>query len=130
MAINGILESFVASVATPQDLIQQSRAMLHFSLVFLASSWLFFARMGMGGEGLVWANCINMTMRIVWSCVFMTRWFSVRNAGLKWINAIPRKGLMLVSFLVGWGMRRVQPAGFKEALASGVFGGITLVISM
>jgi len=130
MAINGVLESFVASVATPQDLLRQSRAMLLFSLIFLASSWVCFAKMGMGGEGLVWANCINMTVRIVWSCVFMTRWFTARNASLKWIDAIPRNGLKIVSFLIGWGMRRVQPAGFKDALASGVFGGITLLLSM
>lgn len=130
MAINGILESFVASVATPTDLARQSRAMLLFSLIFLSSSWVFFAKMGMGGEGLVWANCINMTARIVWSCVFMMRWFAESKGRLDWTDAIPKNGSKIISFLVGWGMKWAQPAGFREALITGLVGGITLFVSM
>jgi hypothetical protein len=136
MAVNGIFESFVASVAAPPDLARQSHAMLLFSLIFLSSAWLFFTKLEMGGEGLVWANCINMTARIIWSAQFGRRWIDAWNAKLARdekmspIRAFPRIQFMLVSALVGVGMRWEPHTKFKEALMRGIAAGIALLISM
>ena len=136
MAVNGIFEAFVASVAGPQDLARQSRAMLVFSMLFLSSAWLFFTKMEMGGEGLVWANCINMTARILWSARFGRQWIDAWNVNLARdeqlspSRAFPRLQSVLVTFLVGLGMRCEEPTKFNEALMRGIVAGITLVISM
>jgi oligosaccharide translocation protein RFT1 len=136
MAVNGIFESFVASVVAPSDLARQSRAMLLFSLIFLSSSWVFFIKMEMGGEGLVWANCINMTARILWSTQFAGQWIGTWNMRLSQdhkmrpISAFPRILVVFASVLVGLGIRWKLPLQFTEALMMGIVAGVTLVISM
>ena len=65
MAINGILDSFVTSVATPSQLRLQSVWMALFTAIYALASWIFLAKMQLAAQGLIWANVANMTMRIL-----------------------------------------------------------------
>jgi oligosaccharide translocation protein RFT1 len=129
MAINGVTESFIASVATTGDLARQSRAMIVFSVIFLAASWGLLRGLGMGGEGLVWANCINLGVRIIWSCKFITKWYAVRNGNVGWNRIFPSKGTMISSVLFGLGVRMgaAHANGFVEAVVLVGISGFSVV---
>lgn len=75
LALNGLTESFVASVATEAEVHQQSGWMGAFSVAFAASAFLFMWAFPLGAIGLVLANIINMACRIVWSGAFIKRFF-------------------------------------------------------
>ncbi|WYZ42133.1 hypothetical protein EsH8_V_001028 [Colletotrichum jinshuiense] len=76
LAINGVAEAFVASVATEAQVHRQSAWMGAFSVAFGAAAFLFMRVLGLGARGLVYANCINMLCRIVWSSAFVTSYFA------------------------------------------------------
>ncbi|KAK6500578.1 Oligosaccharide translocation protein rft1 [Arthrobotrys conoides] len=110
LAINGITEAFVQSVATTKDLQRQSMWMLWFSGVFGASSWGFVKYLGLGADGLVWANCVNMGMRILWSVSFIRQYFGIVGDGKRGLEAgkiMPGRLLVTVSIGVGAVARRV-----------------------
>ncbi|KAL5604306.1 hypothetical protein BROUX41_002279 [Berkeleyomyces rouxiae] len=75
LALNGLTEAFVSSVATEQEVHVQSLWMTGFSAAFGAAGYFFLAVADMQASGLVFANIVNMACRIVWSCVFMSRFF-------------------------------------------------------
>jgi hypothetical protein len=104
MAINGITESFITSVATTKDLARQSRAMILFSLIFLGISWTLLQLLGLSGEGLVWANCVNLGVRILWSCRFITTWYREREATIGWERVVPRSETLAAAVGVGAGV--------------------------
>lgn len=64
LSLNGMLEAFFAAFANPSLLAQQSRAMVLFSAAFVGCAWVGASWWGRPEEGLVWANCVNMTGRI------------------------------------------------------------------
>ncbi|KAF3914775.1 hypothetical protein ABW20_dc0100859 [Dactylellina cionopaga] len=108
LAVNGITEAFVQSVATAGDLHRQSLWMCLFSVVFGVASWGFVQKAGMGADGLVWANCVNMGMRIVWSVQFIRGYFERvggggdgKRRGVEWEKTMP--GMLLVTVAVGAG---------------------------
>lgn len=133
MGINGVTESFVASVATTQDLARQSRAMIIFSIVFLVSSWGLLKALGMGGEGLVWANCINMGVRIVWSCQFIETWYTARSEHFGWASLLPSRRTMISAAGIGLMLRSLcwmGLNGFIETTCVGGAAALTLVCCM
>ncbi|UKZ50416.1 hypothetical protein TrVGV298_004678 [Trichoderma virens] len=75
MGLNGITESFVASVATEAQVHRQSFWMGIFSAVFAASAFLLMSVFPLGAQGLVYANSINMLCRIIWSGTFIIGFF-------------------------------------------------------
>ncbi|KAK6528116.1 Oligosaccharide translocation protein rft1 [Arthrobotrys megalospora] len=110
LAINGITEAFVQSVATTEDLKRQSMWMLWFSGVFGAASWGFVKYLGLGADGLVWANCVNMGMRILWSASFIRGYFGKVGDGKRGVEVgriIPGRLLVTVAVGVGAVARRV-----------------------
>lgn len=76
LAINGLTEAFVASVATEAQVHRQSAWMTAFSLVFAAGGYLFMRVLDWGAVGLVWANGINMGCRIAWAVWFIRGYFA------------------------------------------------------
>ena len=76
LAINGVTEAFVQSVANERELAGQSAWMFAFSLGFAAVGWVFLRVLGWGAQGLVAANGVNMLVRILWSAGFMRGYFS------------------------------------------------------
>ena len=74
LAINGILDAFVTSVATQAELGIQSIMMVSVTAIYLSAAAFFMDSMGMGAVGLVYANIINMFLRIVFSLWFIRGW--------------------------------------------------------
>ena len=132
MAVNGVTESFIASVATTRDLARQSRAMVVFSMVFLAASWGLLKGLGLGGEGLVWANCINLGVRIIWSCSFIISWYTYRNESVRWSRVQPTQGTIVSSVLIGLGIRICarNESGFIETICLVGVGALSLISCM
>lgn len=75
LALNGITEAFVASVATESEVHRQSRWMGGFSVAFAASAVLFMKVFPLGAIGLVLANIVNMFCRVIWSGLFIKSFF-------------------------------------------------------
>lgn len=76
LAINGTLESFVQSVASPSDIKRQSSAMLAFSLTFAVAAYIFMRPLGRGAQGLVLANMFNMAQRIGWCIMWIEEYYA------------------------------------------------------
>lgn len=75
LALNGITESFVASIATEAEVHRQSVWMGAFSVAFATSAFIFMRIFPLGAIGLVVANIINMLCRIIWSGYFINAFF-------------------------------------------------------
>ena len=83
LAINGLTEAFVSSVATEKEIHRQSIWMLAFSAGFGGAAFVFLRVLDMGAEGLVWANVLNMVFRIVWSADFVRSYMKRNGTGLE-----------------------------------------------
>lgn len=89
LAINGLTEAFVASVATEAEVHRQSVWMGFFSAAFGASAYLFMGVLGLGAQGLVYANMVNMFCRIFWSLFFIKRYFQRYNVHFSVRSLVP-----------------------------------------
>lgn len=79
LAINGVTEAFVAAVASNTELHAQSVYMGAFFAGFAGAAYLFLRVLGLGAQGLVYANCVNMLLRILFNTKFIRTYFG-RNA--------------------------------------------------
>ncbi|KAJ6443459.1 oligosaccharide translocation protein RFT1, variant [Purpureocillium lavendulum] len=102
LALNGLSESFVASVASEGQVHRQSVWMGAFSVVFAASAFLFMRVFPLGAQGLVLANSVNMLCRIVWSVAFIKSFFAAHRARFAMSELIPTAavGTSLATFAV------------------------------
>ena len=75
LAINGLTEAFVAAVASNAELHSQSVSMGVFFAAFAGAAYLFLHEWKMGASGLVYANCVNMFLRILFNTRFISRFF-------------------------------------------------------
>ena len=102
MAFNGVLEAFFASTSSPPQLKQQSRWMMVFSLIFIFAAYLF-NQLGFGDSGLVYANVLNLLLRVVYSWTFARKYFMERGVGFGLGAAVPPIGVLgtfVCSYLV------------------------------
>lgn len=100
MALNGALESFVQSVATPADLRRQAAALGVFSVVFATMGGLLMKTLDLGSRGLVFANIINMSLRIGWCVIFIYRYYVALNApNLNPVHLLPGKLVIITGLL-------------------------------
>ena len=76
LAMNGVTEAFVAAVASNGELYAQSVWMGMFSAGFAGSAYFFLRVLESGARGLVWSNCVNMGLRIVFNVAFVRRFFA------------------------------------------------------
>jgi hypothetical protein len=95
LAINGILDAFVTSVASMSRIRDQSIAMAGITVAYGATAWgLMSLDMGISGsEALIYAGMVNMGLRIGWSMVFVHVWL-MENVGTKkawgfWKECVP-----------------------------------------
>ncbi|KJZ72437.1 hypothetical protein HIM_08106 [Hirsutella minnesotensis 3608] len=93
LAINGLAESFVASVATEAQVHVQSVWMGAFSVAFAASAYVLMRIYPLGAHGLVLANITNMLCRIVWSTVFIQSFFKRHHAKVSVAQLLPASTL-------------------------------------
>ncbi|KAG9318302.1 Rft-1-domain-containing protein [Chiua virens] len=104
LALNGGLEAFYSSVATPQDLRVQSRWMLAFSTIYILSAIALY-HLGFGDASLVYANIINLTTRIWYTATWIARYFEdrVKSHQISLAGVVPGwrfSGMVLLSFSI------------------------------
>ncbi|KAI1340178.1 Rft-1-domain-containing protein [Xylariaceae sp. FL0016] len=103
LAINGITEAFVSSVATKSEVHQQSLWMGAFSIAFGIAGFVTLWVLDLGAAGLVYANSINMLCRIIWSGTFISRYFKLHGVDFSWGGIVPEAHVALViSVAVMW----------------------------
>ncbi|KAK4109155.1 Rft-1-domain-containing protein [Canariomyces notabilis] len=120
LAINGVAEAFVASVATEAEVHQQSAWMGVFSVVFGAAGFLFLRVWDMGAVGLVLANGINMACRIVWCGVFILRFFRRKGVmGLGLLDVLPNPVAFLAGVITSQALKMSVPVVDAEGPAAG-----------
>lgn len=107
LAINGLAEGFVASVATEAQVHLQSAWMTAFSVLFGVSGYVFLSVLDWGAVGLVWANGINMAGRIVWALWFIKRYFAQRGARWEVTALLPNPLAVLAAAVASQVVRRV-----------------------
>jgi oligosaccharide translocation protein RFT1 len=90
LAINGLTEAFVSSVATESELNRQTIWMIGFFFAFASAAFTFLRVLDLGAEGLVWANGLNMIFRIIWCTTFIQAYLKRYGAGLESRVLIPR----------------------------------------
>ena len=96
LALNGVLEAFVAAVATPAQLRTQSLWMVAFSLLFACSGFVVLGQWDMGARGLVLSNAVTMAGRIGWSFSFVQAEVRARGGHFKIEEILPSWGSMAV----------------------------------
>jgi oligosaccharide translocation protein RFT1 len=80
LAINGVTEGFVATTASNAMLNIQSSLMIVWFVAFSASAYIFMRILDLGGSGLVYANCINMALRIIFNSYFILDFFKSKGS--------------------------------------------------
>ena len=108
LALNGILEAFVAAVAKPVELRTQSAWMLAFSAGFVGAGYVLLNVYDLGAKGLVAANAVNMVLRIVWSWGFVKRWLRTEGVTLSIAGCLPSPGSIGVGVMIWNWMRTVE----------------------
>jgi oligosaccharide translocation protein RFT1 len=99
LAVNGGLEAFLSSVATPKDLNNQSRWMIGFSAIYIGSAIVFYS-VDLGDASLVYANVVNLSARIIYSLRYATNFFNKPKIPIfRWQDTLPSRSLWVVSGL-------------------------------
>ncbi|KAH7854570.1 hypothetical protein Vadar_015468 [Vaccinium darrowii] len=73
LAMNGTSEAFLHAVATENQIKRSNDSLLVFSVIYLVLNVLLIR--SAGAVGLIVANSLNMTFRIIYSAVFIKRYF-------------------------------------------------------
>ncbi|KAI1350731.1 Rft-1-domain-containing protein [Xylaria sp. FL0043] len=89
LAVNGVSEAFVSSIATKSEVHGQSLWMGVFSLAFAVAGFVSLRVLDLGAAGLVYANAINMFCRIIWSGAFISNYFRRNGVDFGWDRLIP-----------------------------------------
>ncbi|OTA89165.1 hypothetical protein M434DRAFT_398751 [Hypoxylon sp. CO27-5] len=128
LAVNGVAEAFVSSVATESEVHRQSLWMGVFSLAFGIAGFVSLQVMDLGAAGLVYANSINMLCRIIWSGAFISRYFRTNGADFSWSSVLPN-GIALSTLATaafwaslmraGISVGNVSPHVFKDLITVG-----------
>ncbi|KAK3291430.1 Rft protein-domain-containing protein [Chaetomium fimeti] len=121
LAVNGVAEAFVASVASEAEVHRQSAWMGAFSVVFGVAGFVFLRVLGWGAVGLVVANGINMACRIVWCVGFIKGYFGRTGLRFEVLGVMPSPGAMLAAAVTSQVVKRVvasgaSPGGAREAV--------------
>jgi oligosaccharide translocation protein RFT1 len=127
LAINGVTEAFVSSVATKAEVNRQSMWMLAFSAGFAGAAFVFLKILHLGAEGLVWANTLNMVFRIIWSTAFIGAYLKRHGTGLVMNSLMPRPltvALGAGTYSVLFQMASTFNGGITDILKSGVVSGV------
>ncbi|KAI5807465.1 oligosaccharide translocation protein RFT1 [Peziza echinospora] len=129
LAINGITEAFVQSVASSKKLHQQSLWMFAFSIGFGVAGYVFLKELGWGAQGLVWANSVNMSMRILWSWIFIQAYFRENGAvGISLGEITPDVRLVSSAVLLGGILRRMEGLDSISIFVLGKVGALGLLM--
>jgi oligosaccharide translocation protein RFT1 len=131
LAINGLTEAFVSSVATESELNRQTIWMMGFFFAFAGAAFTFLRVLDLGADGLVWANGLNMLFRITWCTAFMQAYLKRYGADLEAGVLIPRT--MTIAAGVGTHAVLLQlhstfTGGYTDFLKSGAVAVVFIVV--
>ncbi|POS85118.1 hypothetical protein EPUL_001825 [Erysiphe pulchra] len=127
IAINGLAEAFVSSVATESELHHQTAWMLLFSIIFSGAAFVFLKIYQLGAQGIVVANSINMILRIIWAIIFIKSYLWRWQVDLKLNTLIPRPITIALGVAVSAIFTQIKIVDdslfslFKIAAAAGIF---------
>lgn len=119
LAINGVTEAFFQSVADGVWLQKGSKWMGFCSVAFVGAV-VVGVKAGMAESGLVYANCVNMALRIAFSSYFIRYYFSTSLVvlsleqkkelakALSWKSWAPKLSTLVMFFVAGYAVRRSQ----------------------
>jgi oligosaccharide translocation protein RFT1 len=116
LAVNGVAEAFVASVASEAQVHAQSAWMGGFSLVFGAAGFVFLQVLDIGAVGLVVANGVNMLCRITWCAAFIMRYFREQGVPFGLDGMLPGPLAVLAGVVASQAVRRAVGGVAEEAL--------------
>uniref|UniRef100_A0A3Q3BMK6 Protein RFT1 homolog n=1 Tax=Kryptolebias marmoratus TaxID=37003 RepID=A0A3Q3BMK6_KRYMA len=91
LAVNGVTECFVFAAMSQEEVDRYNLVMLALSVSFLVLSYML--TWWAGGVGFILANCLNMGLRILHSCLYIQRYF-------KFSQWKPLRGLLPSPLLV------------------------------
>lgn len=80
LAVNGILDAFLSSVATKAQLARQSLNMIVVTIIYLAVAYVGMTWLQLGAVSLVYANMLNMILRILYALWFIHHWTGSKSA--------------------------------------------------
>lgn len=115
MAANGMTEACVYAVANEAEVAVLNRRMIAFFLGYAATAFALLR--AMGTMGIVLANILHMSARIVSSWAFLRGYFTARGQEFRVRHVLPPP-VVLAAFAAAWAV---------TALARGLFPGDTLL---
>lgn len=117
MGVNGITEGFVQAVATKQDLNRLSYFMVFFSACFIVSGFIFMYWFNLGAVGLILANMVNLSIRVVYSWHYICTYFNKPRSISSWF---PHPATMLAFsiswFITNWSEKNIGWYSLKQKL--------------
>jgi oligosaccharide translocation protein RFT1 len=124
MSLNGILEAFHASSASPSQIASQAKWMIGSSGAFAGGLWVL-GRWGMGGteQCLVYASCFSMIVRIVYAGNHARQYFK-KTIPISIMDILPHPTILAIAAVGGGVVRRLD--GIQVLVGVGGFGLITL----
>jgi len=131
LALNGITEAFISSVASSTELQRQSVWMFSFSVGFASAGYVFLRVLEWGAVGLVWANVVNMLLRIVWSWSFIKHYLRRNGASLEISDTLPTLGTHAVGLAAAALLARVRgtfTGKFEDLLKGGAVAVVCLTL--
>ncbi|KAH8117736.1 Rft-1-domain-containing protein [Phellopilus nigrolimitatus] len=72
LAVNGILEAFVSSVASSKDIAKQSKWMAGASVAYILLTIILYSLANLGDTAVVYANIANLVARIIYCFHFIS----------------------------------------------------------
>jgi oligosaccharide translocation protein RFT1 len=131
LAVNGVTEAFISSIATESELNRQSMWMFAFSVGFAAAGYVFLRLFDMGAEGLVWANAINMALRILWSSSFISAYLKRNGSRFSMPAMMPQPATIALGVSTAAVLSQMQAkftGGAIDILKSAVVAGAFIVL--
>jgi len=124
MSLNGILEAFHASSASPAQIARQAKWMIGSSVSFAGGLWVL-SRWGVGSteQCLVYASCLSMVVRIVYAENHARQYFK-ETKPISIMEILPAPTIVAIAAVGASVVRRLD--GIQVLLGTGGFGMITL----
>jgi oligosaccharide translocation protein RFT1 len=131
LAVNGVTEAFISSIATESELNRQSAWMFAFSIGFAVAGYVFLRLLDLGAEGLVWANTVNMGLRILWSSNFIKSYLKRNGSHLNISAMMPRPVTIAVGVSTAAVLAQMQgtfTGGALDFIKSGLVAGAFIIL--
>lgn len=114
IALNGITEAFVHAVASPAELRKFNLLLISFSVIYVICATVLVRVIET--SGLIFANCINMGLRVTFSVFFIRRFFQKyapkSPMSFSFSYLLPNKlvlAVLVLAFSVTWVTQKMNP---------------------